>query len=311
MKPPACSRRAVVARALAGGLAAAWPLHRAHAQPQPTPRARALLMVVADYGEPKLNLPGAQPDLERARAMARWMGADNSRSQVLRDRALTLLALDSALNALARQARGDETVFIYFSGHGQQVEGQRFGSASRCSEGLVLSGGEMYLDAAIQHHLQQIGRKALQVLMLSDTCHSGGLPTKSFTLPRAVAEPGAPEPDAMPKLFPRATQIAPGSTIPGSCGNAINKGYDPGAGPEPRWLHVAASRADEVAWSTPRGSYATEAWHRVFQNARDNTRTTRLDGVSLVSQGQLLLRRQQRRQTLTASGVADMAWYLG
>lgn len=304
-------RRRFLMHALAAGAGLAAQARGAWAQPQPIAKARALLMTVGDYGAQHVDLPGARADLQRAREMARWMGADASRTQELSDRALTMLTLGAALRKLAKDALADETVFIYFSGHGRQVDGQRFDSSGPCSEGLVLSSGELYLDAGIAHHIQEIGRKALQVLMLSDTCHSGGMATKSYSLtPAPGAATAEPEADARAKVYPRATQLAIGPTPPGACGYAGNKSWQADSRPEPRWLHVAASRADEVAWSTPRGSYATEAWHRVFRNARQTARTTRLEGRHLVSQAQALLRDRQRRQTITASGVAEMAWYL-
>lgn len=290
----AAPRRPVRRALLAAVLGAPLVVRRtAHAQGH---RGCGLVMGIADYGDPGLDLPGVQLDLQRALQMAHWLGC-GGRLQVLADRALTLMALETALNNLARQAEAEDLVFVYFSGHGRQIDGTRQGA--RCSEGLVTADGQLYLDAAIVHHLQRIAGRARQVLMLSDTCHAGGLATKH-------AGARGPEVDAVPKVYRRDVALpgAPGRAA--GCGQAVNKTTPPSLRPG-AWLHVAAAAADEVAWTTPRGSYATEAWHEVFAAS---LRAGRLDGATLRDTAQARLDALRRRQNMALSGLSGMAWRL-
>lgn len=257
-------------------------------------------MVAGNYADPAFNLPGASLDLARALEIAKWLGADD-RVQVLQDGGLTLQSMDTALSLMAQQAQPDETVFIYFSGHGRQIDGGRFGA--RCSEGLVMPAGHLYLDQAVMYHLQRAAKRARQVLMFSDACHAGGLATKQFR-----DGLGGP-PTAVAKVYKgdlRGVADAP----PGTCGYLANKQMPMlrgGSTATGTWLHVAAAAPDEAAWATPQGSQATQAWHAALALARQQGW---LDGVALRQDAQRQIDGLPHRQTVTLAGDAARRWPL-
>ena len=267
-------------------------------------------MWIGQYGHAERNLPGIGLDAERARQMATAMGVPAALRRELSEEQLTLRGMAEALDSLERRVTPGDRVFIYFSGHGKQIDGSRFGA--RCSEGLVTRDGALYLDLAIEYTLQRLAAKAL-VVMMNDSCHSGGAATKRFSLDAKVEAD-----DEVPKAYPGPVSAVGGpkgsGDDPGACGEAVNKGADlagllprgtQGAG---RWLYIAASRADEAAFATRRGSRATQAWQACLASPQ-----TDADGDGQVSGEELRACAQghidaagRGRQTITLMGDSSL-----
>lgn len=281
------------------------------AQPSAPAESHALLMWVSDYGHREANLPGVAHDADRAQQIAALIGVPRRNVRTLSEAAVTQLGIEAALRQLLQRIRPGDRVFIYFSGHGKQVDGARFGAV--CSEGLVTQDGALYLDIAIQYSVQQLAEKAGQVVMMNDSCHAGGAATKRF-----IPDVGAD--DEVPKSYPFEVSKVVGQTATAKdgqrCGQPVNKSFDPaaamarGALPQ-RWLYLAAARADEVAFASGTGSRATRAWLRCLAEPglrADADGDGQVSGEELLACAQPLVDRMGReRQHLAVEGNARMA----
>lgn len=270
-----------------------------HAEPQ----VHALLIWVSDYGQARANLPGAAKDALMARDIAKRFGVAPGRQVMLSEKQVTQQGLDAALDALALRIRPGDRVLIYFSGHGNQLDGGRFRANSKCSEGVVMQDGSTYLDYVLQDRLQRLVQQAGQVVMMNDSCHAGGASTRSLQWDDA--------PDEQVKAYPFGAAKADPDT---PCGVAVNKGLalkdavvrgvQPG-----RLLYLAAARADELAYSSPAGSRATLAWHHCLTDAEagaDFNQDGWIDGTELLRCAAPLARKGTKPQTLGLEGDAAM-----
>lgn len=143
-------------------------------------QGRALVVGIANY-ETVRRLPEAV--LNDARDIAdtlrspSYCGYPSSNVTVLIDDQATLLGIRKALADLAADAKADDTVAIFFSGHGTRI-----GSGSATTSALVpydckstdvasTSLGEAEFSAAIAAF------KAQRVVVIVDACHAGGAAT--------------------------------------------------------------------------------------------------------------------------------------
>lgn len=321
MPPPAPRTAPVAARntlapfgqralRVVAGAALAWAACLNPPPAQAAGQHHGLLMWIGQYGSAERNLPGIALDAERARLMASALGVPDSLRRELSDEQLTLRGMADALESLERRVTPGDRVFIYFSGHGKQIDGGRFGA--RCSEGLVTRDGALYLDVAIEYTLQRLATKAT-VVMMNDSCHSGGAATKRYAAPLA----GEPD-DEVPKAYPGPVSAVGGrkgsGDEAGGCGAAVNKGVDLARGLSAatqgtgRWLYIAAARADEAAFATPRGSRATQAWQACLNSPEaDADRDGQLSGEELRACAQRQIDAAGRgRQTITLLGDAGL-----
>lgn len=305
-RPRACSARkawgCLGALSLALGLILGAKPARAGSQ--------ALLVWIGDYGSQSFNLPGAPHDAERARDIARMLGVPDAQRQELKQGEVTLDNFRRALDAMLRRVGPGDRVFIYFSGHGRQVDGAAYGH-SRCNEGLVMRDGSLFLDIAVEEKLRQLAVQAAQVVMMNDSCHSGGAATKQFSLD---------DDGAMPKAYPGAVRL-PAGAAGRACGEAVNgdggvaKLLSRSLQATERWVYLAASADNEVAWATPNGSLATRAWHACLRaavepqrgGAHDTNRDGRLDAAELTRCAQARIDGEpRRRQRLETRGEASL-----
>ncbi|MCU0941789.1 MAG: caspase family protein, partial [Hydrogenophaga sp.] len=158
-------RRTLLARSIASlGLVAATLLSQAHAA-----KSHALILWIGDYGRADLNLPGIDTDARLARQMAMKMGVKADDIREVSNRGLNVDGFVRAFSDLeGRVGQGDQ-VFIYFSGHGYQE-----GAGSQCRESLVGYGPSFFSDEQMKSTLERLGQKARQVIMMNDSCFSGG-----------------------------------------------------------------------------------------------------------------------------------------
>jgi hypothetical protein len=258
----------------------------------------ALILWIGDYGRPDLDLPGIQTDASRAREIAQLLGVPSQQIREVANRDLTRQTLASELEALWRRIGEGDRLFVYYSGHGHQISGV---AGARCTEALVLQGPDLYPDFELQDALVRLGRKASQVVVMNDSCFSGGAATKSLRSARVGS--------AVPKFFP--VSVGGTSAVTGSyqCGTAVNKmsrSLEVVAAPErgPQVLYLAAASDTEVAWASPNGSVATLAWrHCIAEATTDTDRSGAINGQELQACAQRYIdTRTEFRQTLTIQG---------
>ena len=260
----------------------------------------ALIMWIGEYKDANANLPGLENDARNARRIAAAMGVPNGNITELKNAQLTFAGMSGAIRGLTDRIRTDDRVFIYYSGHGAQVE-SRQGSTRPCSEGIVAQDVQLYYDAELEADLTRLASKASQVVMLNDSCFSGGAATKGIDKTRGVT-------GRVPKFLPlKLSAPAQAAATPRQCGDAINKSQTitrnleviPASGAQ--LLYIAAAGENEVAYATDSGSPATQAWADcAVSGEADVNRSGSISGEELRACAQARLAREQpNRQTIT------------
>jgi Caspase domain len=248
------------------------------------PAAAHALILTIDYGNTAHALTGITADKGMAVAMAQRMGIPNRNIILRRNGSLDLAGMKRAFATLeARVAPGD-AVFIYYSGHGRQGDKPRPAKGeNKCTEALVTSDLRSYPDYQLEAVLSRLAQKARTVLMLNDSCFSGGQATRPL---------GSASTAQIKTILPKAgvTNLASGANAPGyDCGTAINPlplknffeqmwdALTPTSAGTPnrprtkhlgyraRLLYLAASSDNEYSFATPNGSRATRAWSACLQ----------------------------------------------
>ena len=261
----------------------------------------ALIMWIGDYGDPKVNLPGIDLDARNARVIARAMGVPEQNIREVSNDLLSRSRVNSELSGLAGRIQQGDKVFIYFSGHGFQAPGI---DGARCTEGLVTRGTDrpdLFLDVELKATLERIGAKASQVVMMNDSCFSGGAATKGM---RSVGG------DAVAKFYPGEVKGNTAVTEDYRCGEATNKiarNLEVMAA-KTNVLYVAASTDAQVSYATPRGSAATMAWaHCLTTPSADSNRSGSITGAELQSCAQNYINTNFRfTQTVMLQGETSL-----
>lgn len=275
--------------------------------------SHALIMWIGEYADPRASLDGIDLDAKQARTIAHGMGVPSGNIVEVKNRELTLQGMSGALQALAGRISKGDNVFIYYSGHGSQVAALA-GASRKCSEGLVAQDLRLYFDQTLQSDLARLADKARQVVMMNDSCFSGGASEKGLYLPKGLPPPGSPRLKALPVALKAAP--ASGGADP-DCGMATNKGLmsknlevvaTRGAG----LLYIAAARDNEWSWATPEGSLATRAWAACLANPQaDTDRSGSISGEELRRCAQDYLNDPKtnltgKHQVITLTGKLDL-----
>lgn len=259
----------------------------------------ALILWIGDYGDPKNDLPGIDLDAANARLIAHAMGVPDRNITEISNARLTKDGIRNGLTKLYQTIKDGDKVFIYYSGHGGQVSGHE--TNAKCSEVLVARDG-LVLDAFLQDALSTIGKRASQVVMINDSCFSGGAATKSAML---SGEPG----DRAKFMAPDAK--ANSAVTQGyACGDATNTQKITRSLGEmskdtrgPQVLYIAASNDTQVSFATPKGSVGTLAFaHCIGLANADADRSGRINGEELRDCAQAYIDRRRTKQTITLQG---------
>jgi hypothetical protein len=266
----------------------------------------ALIMWIGEYTDATANLPGLDNDARNARRIAAAMGVADANITELKNQQLTLAGMAGAVRALTTRIRQDDRVFIYYSGHGAQVNNTP-GGAKPCSEGIVAQDIKLYDDKTLVDDLGRLAAKASQVVMLNDSCFSGGQATKQVDLTRGLER-------RVPKFLPlKLGAAAAAASAPRQCGDAINKSITitrnlevvPARGAQ--LLYIAAAGENEVSYATDAGSPATQAWADcVASPEADKDHSGSVSGEELRACAQARMSRQPQRQTITVVGNAAL-----
>ena len=263
----------------------------------------ALIMWIGDYGDPKSDLPGIDLDAANARKIAVAMGVPPQNMTEISNAKLTRDGIRTGLVSLYQRIADGDKVFIYYSGHGGQVPGHE--TSAKCSEVLVARDG-LVLDAFLQDALTTIGKKASQVVMMNDSCFSGGAATKSVG--------AAPEPGSKPKFMPVGVKTNTAVTAGYACGDPTNtakltRSLDVMAkdASGPQVLYIAASNDTQVSFATRQGSVGTLAWaHCIGLASADADRSGRINGEELRECAQSYIDARRTKQTIMLQGNAKL-----
>ncbi len=292
MKPMPMRHFAVATFAVA--MAAAAPAFAAN---------HALIMWIGDYGDPKSDLPGIDLDAANARKIAVAMGVPPQNITEISNAKLTRDGIRTGLASLYQRIADGDKVFIYYSGHGGQVPGHQ--TAAKCSEVLVARDG-LVLDAFLQDALTTIGKKASQVVMMNDSCFSGGAATKSVG--------DVPEIGSKPKFLAVGAKGETAVTAGYACGDPTNtakltRSLDVMAKDArgPQVLYIAASNDTQVSFATNKGSVGTLAWaHCIGLAGADADRSGRINGEELRECAQSYIDARRTKQTVMLQGNAKL-----
>ncbi len=164
------------------------------AQPARPPRKRALLVGINEYADPAANLSGCVNDVWLVSALLQESGyaAEDIRI-VLNDRATTAGVIER-MGWLLDDARGGDTCFFYYSGHGAQVPTYGAdGKVDRINESLVLhdfdwSSGKAFTDVQFHELYSQLPYE-LRFVCMFDCCHAGGMTRSAAQRVRGLNPP--------------------------------------------------------------------------------------------------------------------------
>lgn len=265
----------------------------------------ALIMTV-DYRGTSSQLPGIDKDANLARKIAQAMGVPERNIQEVRNQELTHSGMGRAIRNLTDRVASGDKVFIYYSGHGTQVSAS--GGGNKCSEGMVSADMRVYYDSQLQNDLDTLAAKTSQVVMMNDSCFSGGQATKNLGKDKSAD-------DFVPKFYTDQTINAASNAGGYSCGEAVNKlGRNlevTGRRQGTNVLYIAASADNEVSGATSIGSIGTLAWAScVSSSAADTDRSGTVSGQELRACAQSWINSNRAgRQTITVIGNTRLPVY--
>lgn len=261
------------------------------------------LIMTLDYKGSSRPLPGIDKDAARARRIALAMGVPERNVRDMRNRELTHAGMGRAIRSLTEQLASGDKVFIYFSGHGTQDPS--YGGENKCSEGMLTADERVYLDSQLEKDLDTLAAKASQVVMMNDSCFSGGQVTKDLG-----------DPDLVPKFYSDRPVTAAANASGYQCGIAVNKAARNleaiGRAKGTNVLFIAAAADNEVASTTQRGSTATLAWDACIDSSTaDTDHSGSISGQELRACAQSWINSNNRRQTITLLGNTRLPIYFG
>lgn len=226
--------------------------------PLPAGQGKALVFGLSNYAKASgiSSLPGVPVDMVSASSMAQMMGISSDQISVLRDQQVTREGLIGALKQLASEVKPDQTVLVYYSGHGGRVDDPS--QSGRCIEGLITHEGTLLTSKEMADLLRPIAQTTDNLFVFIDACHSGGL---SGT--RSVADE---------ILRPKFVSKSTGS----NCQEIVNMLKESETGTRAagsRFVYAGAARPDEISLDDARtGGLATSNWLKCMAS-HDNKQT--------------------------------------
>jgi hypothetical protein len=207
----------------------------------------ALIVGIGEYLRDEKPLQGVKHDIVSARKMAEQMQVKAENITVLKDSEATKSAIISALRNLRDKVQYGDRVFIYFSGHGTQIQ-----EAQSCEQALVTYDKQAISKRELAQISNQISRKADKLIVMLDSCFAGGVlssrstdiqESQSLTEKYLVTEKGGSK-CSEPINFTRGLM----AQVERLGVNAEN------------FIEIAAAKPDEVSWDNAlSGGVATTA----------------------------------------------------
>ena len=207
----------------------------------------ALIVGIGEYLRDEKPLQGVKHDIVSARKMAEQMQVKGENITVLKDSEATKSAIISALRSLRDKTQYGDRVFIYFSGHGTQIQ-----EAQSCEQALVTYDKQAISKRELAQISNQISKKADKLIVMLDSCFAGGVlstrsadiqESQSLTEKYLVSEKGGSK-CSEPVNFTRGLL----AQVERLGVNAEN------------FIEIAAAKPDEVSWDNAlSGGVATTA----------------------------------------------------
>lgn len=255
----------------------------------------ALILTIGNYADPSANLKGPAHDAGSARRIAQAMGVSPGNITELRDGSLNKQGMANAFDALNQRVQPGDGVFVYYSGHGGQIVATKSGG-KKCTDGMVSQELQLFEDEQLEGLLQKLSSRAGRVVMMNDSCFSGGASsTKSLS-------------DAAPKS--KRFKFADSGNPDYVCSQATNMKSTRNLFTEQRtanMLYIAAASNEQVAYDGERGSLATMAWEQCLIGP-DRDRSGVLSGEEMRACAQQVVNRNPHGfvQTITLVGNGNL-----
>jgi uncharacterized caspase-like protein len=144
---------------------------------------RALVIGISEYPDPAWKLPAVAADV---REIAKVLGSRNSTFKndevlVLTDKDATSSTIQKAVKDVLRAAKADQTVFVYFAGHGTvDPSDKSFYFVSHDTDLSGLAATAVPLTAIRDFFDKSASQRAFLWL---DFCHSGGILARRLGTP--------------------------------------------------------------------------------------------------------------------------------
>lgn len=235
---------------------------------------RALLVGVGEHANPNYNLSGIDLDIEMMRGVVQLMGIDEQHTKVLLNKQATLSKVVQTIEQwLIKEAKPDEHVVIYFSGHGTQVPDKDQDEADGADEALVMYDTQIdqrfaepkvtgALEDDVLHDLL-IRIPSNHVYVFIDACHSG-TSTKNLSV-KPVRELSS---DTFTQVQEKYLYY---KGMPKAAGGSMTPSYAPEKQDTPfNYVALAASQDHEKSIATDQGSIFTQAIHHSIKAAIQN-----------------------------------------
>ena len=142
----------------------------------------ALIIGIGSYSDSRLQDLKAARDAQAVASVLTDRWPSGSTVKTLVDQAATKSAISDQLDQLARVTRPDDTVIVFFSGHGVQYVGGFAPGEYLCTAGARLDRSPEALVSSRELSDSLAAIKANHLIVFLDACHSGGLSTAKDSL---------------------------------------------------------------------------------------------------------------------------------
>ncbi len=219
--------------------------------------SRALLIGVGEYQDSAANLPGIDLDINIARKLAGKLGYRDSQIRVLSNQEVTRENIIREFKEMARTVTSNDKVFIYYSGHGTQVQDTSGDEDDGYDEALTLynlGSGEDFgvlIDDDINILLRSLPSK--NTTLMVDACCSG-------TAVKSLQLDG--------QAFPQGTSFIVKSASCPSAGSSRAFGVAE-ADTLASIVYLSAAQDTQASLATSRGSIFTLAVQDAFRAGTD------------------------------------------
>ena len=264
----------------------------------------ALIIANSDY-ENANKLDGVKIDFRLSQEIARKLGVPEK--NIIAKENLDGPQMRQAFQSVLAKLNGNDSVFVYYSGHGARFPAKD-GRPSSCTEFYVaIRGNDHVPDTEISGWLEQASEKAKRVIVMADSCFSGG----------AADSKSAISFDDVPKFakFANMKGAEQCTKIDNLFQRAVLTSRSKSAGPN-NIVYIAASRSSEVSWDSPKGGVATSSWLSCLNEGADS------NGSGVATIGELRTCAQTKMNltpignsgkpsTMTIVGEANMPFSFG
>jgi hypothetical protein len=259
---------------------------------QATAANHALIMTIGTYANPDANLPGIDIDAQNATHIAKALGTPDANIQLMSDKKLTQQGVSQLLIDLKNRISKGDSVFIYYSGHGTQFNA----GSGKCSEAMLTHDMKTYKDVDLQSSLIELSQKANRVIMMNDSCFSGGQAQAKTRDAAGIKSKAYKFSEAQGDY---------------QCGQAINMKIARSVVPRAKslgsnFLYIAASQDNEVANASNQGSFATLAWKQCLSQKSDANHSGALTGEEIKICSQRFIDSKKINQHVTLIGNKEL-----